>query len=193
MNGLFSAAREIQDLCDEQGWRFCFIGGLAVLRWGEPRQTRDVDLTLLTGFGGEEPFVDRLLERFAPRVPDAKGFALKNRVLLLRSDDGVGLDVALGAMTFEEHAVDRATGWRIDQSLVLQTCSAHDLVVYKVFAGRPQDWIDVEMIIARRSRELDMDLVQQELVPLLELKGAEEDWGRLQGLLGTPPGLPNIP
>lgn len=120
-------------------------------------------------------------------------YALKNRVLLLSSDDGVGLDVALGAMTFEEHAVDRATGWRIDQSLVLQTCSADDLVVYKVFAGRPQDWIDVEMIIARRSQQLDMDLVQQELVPLLELKGAEEDWLRLQGLLGTPPGRPHIP
>lgn len=37
--------------------QFCFIGGLALLRWGEPRTTRDTNLTLLTGFGGEERFI----------------------------------------------------------------------------------------------------------------------------------------
>lgn len=183
MNGLFSAAIEVQTLCDAEGWRFCFIGGLAVLRWGEPRQTRDVDLTLLTGMGGEEPFVDRLVERFRPRLPDAKRFALDNRVLLLSSDDGVGIDVALGALDFEEHAVDRATDWHIDAGLVLRTCSAEDLIVYKVFAGRPQDWIDVEMVIARRSGALDIEQVRQELVPLLDLKGTAEDLGRLTDLL----------
>lgn len=183
MNGLFSAAREVQTFCDAEGWRFCFIGGLAVLRWGEPRQTRDVDLTLLTGFGGEEPFVDRLVERFNSRLPDAKRFALDNRVLLLSSDEGVGIDVALGALTFEEHAVDRATHWQIDAGLKLRTCSAEDLIVYKVFAGRPQDWIDVEMIIARRSGDIDIKQVREELAPLLELKGTTEDLERLTDLL----------
>ena len=30
------------------------MGGVALQRWGEPRLTQDVDLTLLTGFGDEE-------------------------------------------------------------------------------------------------------------------------------------------
>ena len=38
-------------------------GGLAVQRWGEPRLTRDADLTLLTGFGKEARFASALLER----------------------------------------------------------------------------------------------------------------------------------
>lgn len=46
-----------------------------MLRWGEPRETIDVDLTLLTGFGGEEPFVRALLARFEPRVQDPLEFA----------------------------------------------------------------------------------------------------------------------
>jgi len=50
MNGLFSAARQLQEFCDAQGWRSCFIGGLAVQRWGQSRLTGDVDLTLLAGF-----------------------------------------------------------------------------------------------------------------------------------------------
>jgi hypothetical protein len=47
MNPLFAAAAAVQDLCRERDWGFWFIGGLAVLRWGEPRLTRDIDLTVL--------------------------------------------------------------------------------------------------------------------------------------------------
>lgn len=32
MNPLFVAAAEVQDLCRDRDWGFCFIGGLAVLR-----------------------------------------------------------------------------------------------------------------------------------------------------------------
>ena len=61
---VFVAAEEVQSFCKKHGWRFCFIGGLAVQRWGEPRMTQDADLTLLTGFGNEEGFVDTLLGSF---------------------------------------------------------------------------------------------------------------------------------
>ena len=43
-------AAGLQNFCEARDWRFCFIGGLAVQRWGEPRGTIDVDLTLLSGF-----------------------------------------------------------------------------------------------------------------------------------------------
>jgi hypothetical protein len=49
LSGVLDAAREVQVLCEQRGWRFCFIGGVAVQRWGEPRLTQDVDLTLVTG------------------------------------------------------------------------------------------------------------------------------------------------
>jgi hypothetical protein len=52
---LFAAAEQIQDCCIEHDWPFCFIGGLAVLQWGDPRLTRDADIMIVTGFGGEEP------------------------------------------------------------------------------------------------------------------------------------------
>jgi len=45
---LIGAAADLQAVCETHQWRYCFIGGLAVLRWGEPRETVNVDLTLLT-------------------------------------------------------------------------------------------------------------------------------------------------
>src|SRR2546423_1391492 len=47
MTPLFEAAFRLQQFFTEQQWQFCVIGGIAVLRWGEPRFTRDVDITLL--------------------------------------------------------------------------------------------------------------------------------------------------
>lgn len=58
MNEVFSAALQLHEFCEHQGWRFCLIGGVAVHRWGEQRTTDDVDLTLLTGFGNEEVYRD---------------------------------------------------------------------------------------------------------------------------------------
>ena len=40
----------------------------------------------------------------------------------------------------------------------------------KVFAGRNQDWFDVEQVLTRQHGKLDLQLVRSELEPLLELK-----------------------
>jgi hypothetical protein len=32
---------------EERRWKYAFIGGLANLRWGQPRTTEDIDTTLL--------------------------------------------------------------------------------------------------------------------------------------------------
>ena len=136
MNVLFAAAEEIQKFCEDQHWSFCFIGGLAVQRWGEARVTRDVDLTLLTGLGGEDTYVDRLLATFVSRVQDPHGFARRARVVLLRTTSGVPIDIALGALPFEERSVARSSGWEVGGTVPLRTCTAEDLVTHKVFADR---------------------------------------------------------
>jgi hypothetical protein len=188
VNPLVAAAVEVEQQCRQAGWRACIIGGLAVLRWGEPRTTQDVDLTLVTGFGGERPYVDALLGAFEPRIPDAREFALKHRVLLLASRMGVPIDVALGAMPFEERAVSRASPFEIEPHVSITTCSCEDLIVMKAFAGREKDWLDVEGIVVRQARQIDVALVWSELDPLLELKDSPETKERLERLLGAATG-----
>src|SRR5271157_2107696 len=103
MTPLLEAARNLQDFFNQRSWRFCIIGGLALLRWGEPRFTRDVDVTLLCGFGREEDFINPLLASgYGGRISDAAGFALRNRVLPIESSGGVPIAVALGGLPFEE-------------------------------------------------------------------------------------------
>jgi hypothetical protein len=182
-NPLFATAFEIETFCAEQGWQFFFIGGVAVQRWGEPRYTEDVDLTLLTGFGDEVSYIDSLIGRFRGRVPDARQFALRSRVVLLETEGGVPIDVALAGMPLEERAVARASPFDIGNGRTITTCSAEDLIVFKAFAGRGLDWVDVERIAVRQGDRLDEALIWEELLPLLELKEEPEAADRLRAIL----------
>ncbi len=186
MNPILATALAVQDECHAQGWRFFFIGAVAVLRWGEPRFTQDVDLTVVTGFGGEAKVVDGLLHRFRGRLPDARDFALRHRVVLLESDAGVPIDVALGALPFEERAAVRASDFAITPPVSLRTCSAEDLIVLKAFAARPKDWLDIEGIAVRQRGRLDVELIWTELEPLLELKEDRVTAASLRALLAAP-------
>lgn len=182
-NRLLAAAAEIQRFCTSAGWKFCFIGGVAVQHWGEPRLTRDADLTVFTGVGDEPRYVDALLSSFAARMEGMRDFALRHRVVLLRASNGIPLDVSLGALDFESAAVERSEIVEIADGVRLRLCSADALIVFKVFAGRPQDWLDVEGIVAKSGGRVDWPSVRTELRTLLALKEDSESLPRLEVLL----------
>jgi len=52
---IWTSAVELQRYLDSCGYEFLFIGGIAYQRWGEPRVTQDLDLTLVIKFGAELP------------------------------------------------------------------------------------------------------------------------------------------
>jgi hypothetical protein len=184
MNGIFGAALELQRFGDVRGWRSCVIGGLAVLRWGEPRATQDADLVLLTGFGNEQGFAEELTLHFRARISDPVAFALRNRVLLLTASNGIALDVSFAGLPFEVTMLDRATPFDFGAGCVLTTCSAEDLLVLKAFADRPRDWVDITGIIERQPI-LDASYIVSQLSPLCDLKGSPEIVQRLRRMIGS--------
>ena len=183
MNELSHLAAELGDFCDKRGWRSCVIGGFAVQHWGEPRMTMDIDLSLLTGFGEEEAFVDELLRHYSGRMPNARGFALQNRVLLLRHSSGVGIDIALAALPFEESVVDRSVMIEVEAGCAVRLCTAEDLIVMKAFANRAIDWQDIRGVLVRQgSANLDWTYIKKELAPLCEVKEQPEIIERLESI-----------
>ncbi len=146
MTPLFEAALDLQAFCTARQWRFCIIGGIAVLRWGEPRFTRDVDVTLFAGFGCEDEFTAPLLAGgYGGRIADAAAFARRNRVLLVNAPD-----------------------------CALRTCSAEDLIVHKLFAFRTRDLLDAESVAVRQRDRLDWPYIEVQLAPLADVKNQPE-------------------
>jgi hypothetical protein len=69
--------------------------------------------------------------------------------------------------------VERSSDFAIGEGKSLRTCSAEDLVVFKAFAGRDKDWLDIEGVALRQAGRLQEMLVWKELDPL-ELKESPE-------------------
>jgi hypothetical protein len=64
-------------------------------------------------------------------------------------------------------------------NLVLQTCSAEDLVVLKAFADRPKDWAALRGVLLRQAGVLDWAYIEEKLAPLCEMKEEPELLERL--------------
>jgi hypothetical protein len=168
---LIAEALRLNSFLESRGWGFCFIGGLAVQHWGEPRLTRDLDVSLLAGFGSEDAYIDALLATYAPRMDSARQFALDRRVLLLRSAGGIGIDVSLSALPYEAIAVSRAIDVEMNPGSRIRLCSPEDLIIMKVFAGRETDLRDARSVMVRQGTgRLDWAYVEQHLSELGELK-----------------------
>jgi hypothetical protein len=182
---LHAAAREIVAWLRRHRHRACVIGGLAVQRWGEPRLTRDVDLTVLAEFGAEEVLIDALLARFRARRDDARDFALRYRVLLLQARNGVDLDVALGATGFEVESVARASRYAFEPDCEVPTCSAEDLIVHKAVAGRARDLDDLVGIVNRQHGRLDLAYIRRWLTAFSQVDGMSDVAGRFEDVLRT--------
>jgi len=184
LNGLFDAASEVSSFMSERDWKHCVIGGLAVQQWGEPRTTLDVDFALLTGWGEEEPYVDALLSNFESRISNGRNFALENRVLLLCTQNNHDIDIALSALPFEEDMVQRAKRVEFAPGHLLPCCTAEDLFVMKVFAGRPRDWLDAESV-ANRQDSLDKDYIIGQLEPLCAMREDRDTITRVERILDS--------
>jgi hypothetical protein len=183
MIDLITEAHRFQALCLSLNWEFCFIGGLAVQHWGEPRLTRDVDVSVLTGFGPEADFISAILNVYNARLPDAKEFAQRHRVLLVQTSSGVDFDISLAALPFEEEMIRRSALVEYLPGIELRICSAEDLIVLKCFANRSQDWQDVNSIIERQEgKNLDWHYIVTRLSPLVEVKEDPQILVRLDNL-----------
>jgi hypothetical protein len=186
MNKIFASAKRLQNMLDEAGLPNCFIGGVAVQRWGEMRLTEDADAAIATALGTEPRVLDLLGSHYEFRVQRPLDIVRVHRVVLLREPGSqIELDVSLAASGFEVQAIERATPFDFseDGSLMLRTCSAEDLILYKAVASRDIDWHDIRGILIRQGENLDFDRIDRDLLALTSLKEAPEiveQWQQLK-------------
>lgn len=125
------------------------IGGVAASLLGRPRATRDVDaLVWLEDLDDWAYLIDSSRRHgFEPRIDDPVGFAQRSRVLLLRhAPSEIDIDVALGALPFEEEAVMHAVDAKLG-TLRVRIPRPEDLVIMKAIAHRPRDTADIEAVL----------------------------------------------
>ncbi|MBM3457714.1 MAG: hypothetical protein FJX77_04185 [Armatimonadetes bacterium] len=171
---LRGAIAAVQALIDHLGGRGVIIGGVAMGLLGSGRTTEGVDAVVL--WSDQEPV--RLIAAAAacglePRVDSAAEFAATSRVLLLRhSGSGIGVDISLGSLPFEEAMVAAATRVQAG-TLTLSIPRAEDLVVMKAIANREKDLLDIAAVL-KANPNLDREAILAQVQALAELLEAPE-------------------
>lgn len=180
MNLQFETAWKLHTFLSTRGIGYAIIGGIAVQRWGQPRLTRDVDLTVMLPPGREEATLQEIVAAFPPRIGDGVAFALEHRVLPIDVPGGSEADLSLGLPGYEEHVIARAVPYDLGDGREVRLCSAEDLIIHKALAGRPQDVLDIEGVVARQGAALDIAYVRQWLADLARLADDPEVTARFE-------------
>jgi predicted nucleotidyltransferase len=138
------------------GLPYMVIGDQAVLLYGEPRLTKDIDVTLGATLD-RLPEVLELVEAMGlePLV-DPEQFTRETMVLPCR-DPGteVRVDLIFSYSPYERQALERARPIELAGDQV-RFASLEDVIIHKVIAGRPRDMEDVKgMLIKNPGADID--------------------------------------
>jgi hypothetical protein len=146
---------------EARGIPFMVIGGQAVLLHGEPRLTQDIDVTL-----GLPP--ERLGEILAacaaaelePLPADVTTFVRETFVLPAEDQEsGLRIDFIFSTTAYEAQAIARAVAVELSGHAV-PFATAEDLLIHKLFAGRPRDIEDARGVLRRKGEHLDWDYLR---------------------------------
>lgn len=149
---------------------YMIIGGQAVLLYGEPRLTKDVDVTL----GAD---LDRLPEmlllveqmRF-DLLADPEPFTRQTMVLPCQDrDTGIRVDFIFSFSAFEQEALRRVNRIVMGSTEVC-FATVEDLMIHKMVAGRPRDLEDVKSVL-NRNPDVDVPYVRHWLRAFSEALG----------------------
>lgn len=138
--------------------RWYLFGAQAVLLWGRPRTSLDIDVTVELEPEAAPGLIDRLDEAgFELRIrSEVEAFVRRTRVLpFLHRASGIPVDIVLGGPGLEELFLERAIVVRLGGADI-PVISPEDLVVTKILAGRPKDLEDVRGVLAERLGTLDL-------------------------------------
>lgn len=153
--------RKLSDGLTASGIPYMVIGGQAVLLHGLPRATLDIDITL----GVDIEAFGRVLDAAGkigldPIPEDPEVFARRTMVLPAKDgDSGIRVDFIFSFLPYERQAIERATAVAID-GVPVRFASVEDLVIHKMFAGRPRDLEDVRGVLVRHP-ECDREYVER--------------------------------
>jgi predicted nucleotidyltransferase len=141
---------------------YMIIGGQAVLIYGRPRMTRDIDITL--GIDTDKfAQIDALCRclKLKPLAENSEAFAQQTRVFPVE-DTGSKLrvDFIFSFSPYETQAIQKANPVQID-GYPVKFASCEDVVIHKMIAGRAIDEEDIKSILAKNRSAMDFHYIKK--------------------------------
>ncbi|MFO0568452.1 MAG: nucleotidyltransferase [Polyangiaceae bacterium] len=149
------------------GWRWYVFGAQAVVAYGRPRMTGDVDVTVDVGRSSTRDLLRALGERsFRMRFDPTDEHLASTRLLpMIHERTRMPVDVVLARSELQAEFLRRSRAVDIGGHSV-PVISAEDLIVTKVLAGRRKDLEDIRGVLLTQWDALDFEYVDRLLTAL---------------------------
>lgn len=140
---------------------YMIIGGQAVLLYGFPRLTKDIDITLGISVERLGDIVEVCRdERFIVLPEDYKDFVQETFVLPVKDrSTGIRIDFIFSFTPYERQAINRSKTVKMGGTEV-RFAAVEDVVIHKIFSGRPRDIEDVTQLFIKNPG-LDTDYINK--------------------------------
>lgn len=126
------------------------FGGQAVLLYGEPRLTRDIDITLGVDINSSALVIDTIHRLGLQLLTDNPEDFLRDTMILPAIDPAtdIRVDFVFSLLGFERAAIEHAKIVNME-GVDVRFVPLEDLLVMKIIAGRPRDIEDVVSVIRK--------------------------------------------
>ncbi|MEO0113838.1 MAG: nucleotidyl transferase AbiEii/AbiGii toxin family protein [candidate division WOR-3 bacterium] len=132
---------------EKRGIDYMIIGGQAVLLYGEPRLTRDIDITLginIDRYQEIKEIIEKLNLKILPDNP--LDFLKKTMVLpVIDEETGIRLDFIFSFSEYERQALKRVKKIKIDDTEICYPL-VKNLIIHKIISERERDWEDEKIL-----------------------------------------------
>jgi predicted nucleotidyltransferase len=162
---------------------YMIIGGQAVLLYGTPRLTRDIDITL--GIDTDKfLLVERLSRRLnlKPLMPNPENFARETKVFPVEGKRlKIRVDFIFSFTEYEKQAMQRAKKVLID-GYAVKFASREDLIIHKMLAARAVDEEDMRGLLIKHKNRVNLKYIKKWLLEfdrISELKGISGRFNKL--------------
>ncbi len=134
---------------DANRFPYMIIGGQAVLLYGEPRLTKDIDITLGASLDRLTEMTNLATEIGLTILVDPEDFTRRTLVLPCQDQEtGIRVDFIFSWSEYEQVALQRRRAVDLDGGLV-HFASLEDVLIHKIIAGRPRDLEDVRLLLKK--------------------------------------------
>ena len=176
--------KKIARRLDEDNIPYMIIGGQAVLVYGRPRLTRDIDVTL--GVDTDNfPVVERVCKKLKLKILPEKpqNFAKETRVLPAEEiTSNIRVDFVFSYSEYEKQALERTRNVLIGDYPV-RFASCEDVIIHKMVAARAIDEEDIRSILIKNKAAIDLKYVKKWLSEFGRIPEYKGILGRFSNLL----------
>ena len=162
--------KKIAQKLDKDKIPYMVIGGQAVLVYGRPRLTQDIDITLgidADDFAIVEKVCKKLKLNILPEKPE--DFAKQTRVLPAEEPKSkIRVDFIFSFSEYERQAIERTRPVDIDDYPV-RFASCEDIIIHKMVSGRAIDLEDVKSILIKNKSSIDVKHIRKWLLELSDI------------------------